>query len=509
MNKRIKSLMLCIVMVISMLVTAVPALAAPTDACTYTVRADKTSANPGDTITFTIYMKQVGNMLGLEGTLKIPSGLTYVANSGKIIDGTKTTIGWEDLDWTEETLIFDGSGTENYTGTGEIALMEFQCTVNSDASLMNYEVSIDGALAANESGDPKDVSVIPAIVHVHKYDQTAEDSTHLKTAATCTADAVYYKSCSCGANGAATFTKTGSALGHDYSKETETDTYLKTAASKCTEHNVYWYACSRCDANAKDDAAATDKFYTGTSTGAHSFTEKIEDDAHYVAGTGTDCSSVKKYYYDCAYCDLKGTATFDSTKFGPHNYATKWSSNADKHWHECSVCHDKKDEEAHTPGAAATETTAQKCTVCDYVIKAALGHTHNLTKVPAKAATCTEAGNVEYYKCSGCSKLFSDAAGTKEITADKTAVKATGHSYEWVVDKAATETEKGSKHEECKLCGDKKASVEIPATGTTTPDSPAAGDNGMKGLWIAIIAVTLLGAGGTVIIGKKKNSFAK
>ena len=43
--------------------------------------------------------------------------------------------------------------------------------------------------------------------------------------------------------------------------------------------------------------------------------------------------------------------------------------------------------------------------------------------------------------------------------------KATGHTYEWVIDKEATATEKGSKHEECKFCHDKKAAVEIPATG--------------------------------------------
>ncbi len=50
----------------------------------------------------------------------------------------------------------------------------------------------------------------------------------------------------------------------------------------------------------------------------------------------------------------------------------------------------------------------------------AVPHTHSLTKVDAKAATCTETGNVEYYKCS-CGKYFSDAAGTAEIT-DKTSV---------------------------------------------------------------------------------------
>ena len=53
-------------------------------------------------------------------------------------------------------------------------------------------------------------------------------------------------------------------------------------------------------------------------------------------------------------------------------------------------------------------------------------HTCTLTKVPAKAATCTEDGNIEYYQCSDptCGKLYKDAAGTKEITKDDIIIKA-------------------------------------------------------------------------------------
>lgn len=176
------------------------------------------------------------------------------------------------------------------------------------------------------------------------------------------------------------------------------------------------------------------------------------------------------------------------------------------------MCHDKKDQAAHTPGAPATETTPQKCTECDYIITAALGHTHSLTKVEANAPTCTEDGNIEYYTCSGCSKLFADATGNVEITADKTVDKATGHTYEWVIDKEATATEKGSKHEECKVCHDKKAAVEIPATGTPTdptpenPDSPQTGDNSMMPLWIALLFVSGAGVAGTTLYSRKRKS---
>ena len=89
--------------------------------------------------------------------------------------------------------------------------------------------------------------------------------------------------------------------------------------------------------------------------------------------------------------------------------------------------------------------------------------------------------------------------------------KATGHQYEWVIDKEATATEKGSKHEECKVCHDKKAAVEIPATGTPTdptkpenPDSPQTGDNSNMILWIVLLLASGLGVTGTVVYSKRK-----
>lgn len=58
-----------------------------------------------------------------------------------------------------------------------------------------------------------------------------------------------------------------------------------------------------------------------------------------------------------------------------HTWKTEWSTDAEGHWHECSVCGEKADEAVHIPGAEATDTTAQICTVCDYVITPAIGVT--------------------------------------------------------------------------------------------------------------------------------------
>ena len=207
-----------------------------------------------------------------------------------------------------------------------------------------------------------------------------------------------------------------------------------------------------------------------------------------------DCTNDAVYFKSCSCGEISTTETFTAagTQLG-HAWASNWSKDTDNHWKECSRCHEKKDEAAHDYGSDNI------CDTCGY--DNTVPHTHNLTLVPAKAPACTEKGNTAYYTCDGCDKWFEDATGASEIT-DKTSVilAATGHSasdwkydadnhwhecscgdkadkaahdFKWVVDKEATATQKGSKHEECKVCGYKKAAVEIPATGSTTkPTDP-------------------------------------
>ena len=327
------------------------------------------------------------------------------------------------------------------------------------------------------------------ILALHSFTAEVVDDKYAITPVTCDGAGTYYKSCPvCGASSKnwnnATFTV--SAHGHSYTKKVTSSDYLKTAAANCTQKNIYWYVCSYCNACAKDDPAASDKYYTGTTVGPHIYTEKIEDSAHYVAGSGANCQSAKQYYYDCAYCNQIGTSKWNSTTYGPHNYETVWSSNEAGHWHSCSLCDSKADEATHTPDrTAATETEPIKCTVCDYLIAPTIEHTHKLTLVAANPPTCTENGNIAYYMCSVCGKMFKYADGSVELTAEDIVDAAKDHNYEWVVDKQPTETEKGSKHEECTVCHDKKASVEIPPLGPQTEQLQ-----------------NLLNAGGTVVLDK-------
>ena len=197
-----------------------------------------------------------------------------------------------------------------------------------------------------------------------------------------------------------------------------------------------------------------------------------------------------------------------------HTYGTEWKSDAYKHWHECS-CGAKSEEAAHTASDWITDTAAtattdgtkhKECTVCGYTmatetIPATGGgeHTHSYG-----SEWKNDADN-HWHECS---------CGDK---ADKAA-----HDFKWVVDKEATATKKGSKHEECKVCGYQRPAVEIPATGSTTKptdptgsnpntgaESPKTGDNSNMILWIAVLFVSGFGVLGTVIYSKKKKEQAE
>ena len=161
--------------------------------------------------------------------------------------------------------------------------------------------------------------------------------------------------------------------------------------------------------------------------------------------TPADCTSNAVYFKSCSCGAISTTDTFVAmnTALG-HAYGSDWKYDSTNHWHECSRCHDKKDEAAHDYGSDNV------CDTCGYY--KTVPHTHNLTLVAAKAATCTTAGNSAYYTCDGCDKWFADATGSVEIT-DKTSVKipAPGHTAgtEWKSDDT-------NHWHECSRCHDKK-----------------------------------------------------
>ena len=137
-----------------------------------------------------------------------------------------------------------------------------------------------------------------------------------------------------------------------------------------------------------------------------------------------------------------------------HKYGTEWKYDETNHWHECE-CGNKADITAHTfkqiidKEATATEKGSkhEECTVCGYK-KAAVdipkidSHNHNYGTEWKYDETN------HWHEC--------ECGNKADITA---------HNFKWIVDRKATTTEKGSKHEECTVCGYKKTAVDIPAIG--------------------------------------------
>ena len=135
MNKRITSLLLCFVMAFAMLATAVPALAAPITSTQLKVIPDKTTASPGETITYTIIMGPVSDMGSMQMVLDIPTGLTYVENSAKLTDGLRTTLGFDTADWTEVSKMVNGvASAADYESATDTELAKFQCKVDDGAT---------------------------------------------------------------------------------------------------------------------------------------------------------------------------------------------------------------------------------------------------------------------------------------------------------------------------------------------------------------------------------------
>ena len=105
--------------------------------------------------------------------------------------------------------------------------------------------------------------------------------------------------------------------------------------------------------------------------------------------------------------------------------------------------------------ADGTETAeCDRCGKTDTREKAGSMLGHNAVKTEAKAATCTEDGNTEYWTCGTCGKYFSDADGKTEIILADTVISATGHTLTHTPAKAATCTEEGNtEYWTCDTCG--------------------------------------------------------
>ena len=345
-----------------------------------------------------------------------------------------------------------------------------------------------------------------------------------------------------------------------------------TKIADCKEEGVKTYTCTGCNGTKTEAIAKTTDHKYGNWIKANDTTHKHtcsvcskEETSNHTWNSGVvtkkaSCKEAGIKTYTCTACNATKTEsiakvtthTYDHAcdtdcnvcgviRTTTHNYKTSWSKDKTNHWHECSVCKDKKDVAAHTPGAEATETKAQTCTTCGYVIKAALGHAHKY------AATWTTDENSHWYVCSGCEEKGSYATHDFENACDKDCsicgyIRETEHKFAetWNTDannhwhecsgcglkqdEAAHEPgaeATAATAQTCTICGyeiapalggeETKEPTEStpatnPATDPTTPTDKTDPEGGNFPWWIIIVvaAVAVGGIVAVVVIKKKK-----
>ena len=356
-----------------------------------------------------------------------------------------------------------------------------------------------------------------AIPHTHTYDQEIQKPETLKSAADCTNDAVYFKSCSCGEiSTTETFTAAGTQLGHAWASDWSKDT------------DNHWKECSRCHEK-KDEAAHDYGSDNICDTCGYDKTVPHTHKLTLVPAKAPTCTEKgNTAYYTCDGCDKwfeDATGASEITNktsvilAATGHSVSDWKSDHTDHWKECTVVgcgviiEDSK--AAHTAGewiidTPATATTSgskhKECTVCSY--------TMTTETIPAT-------GGGEHTHSYGSDWKYDADNHWHECSCGDKADKA-AHDFKWVVDKEATATQKGSKHEECKVCGYKKAAVEILATGSTTKptdptqtnsntgaEGPKTGDNSNMILWIALLFISGGAVIGITVYSKKKKENAE
>ena len=194
----------------------------------------------------------------------------------------------------------------------------------------------------------------------------------------------------------------GEKLPHDFTAETVDAKYLKSAAT-CTEKAVYYKSCAVCGLSSEGTADEA-TFFSGNALDHDwgAWTQNSDEKTHTrickrdTSHTETEnCIDANKDH-KCDICDYIISECADDNKD-----------------HKCDYCGKKLTE--HTGGKATCKDKA-KCEVCgaEYGELDAKNHT-DLKHFPATAATKTTEGNIEYWYCEGCGKYYSDKDGTKEI----------------------------------------------------------------------------------------------
>ena len=383
MNKRITTLFLCLVMVAAMLVSAVPVFAEPSaqPPITFTIKADKTTAKPGDTITYQVIIGRVEKLQTAEFKLVIPDELEYTGGSSP--EGLAAKMNATTAEFTSSTMKFNLGGINYYTSTGDTLLATFTCKVKEGAAtgakpVVKVKEGEEFFFFADSEEKYYTINYDPngAAVTVAAAPKPATGITLNKSALTLTA-------------GSSDTSLTANVTPSD---STDTVAWSTNKPDVATVES----ATGKVTAVAPGEAIITAKAGTKTATCtvtvtcAHSDLRPVAEKASNCTEKGWDA------YKKCDLCgklfDMNGNLISEipyRALNNDHDFNTsEWGyKGADGHAHTCSRNAEHHDAvQAHTPDheGGATYDYAVKCSVCNYVIEPQLEAGNIRIEVPFK-----------------------------------------------------------------------------------------------------------------------------
>ena len=529
-------------LVVLMLVASL--LVVPVFAAHMSVSVSKSTVNRGDTITITVSTDTVENCTSGGFLLNYDTNVFEYAGGYALVSGFGSA-GVTDMAGNVSGYFMSlGNGVTVSGGLFQITLK-----VKDNAPYGSYTLSGQPSMSIqNAEGNTETIScsagsATVTVVCNHSYGDVTnlDENQHGKTCSNCGyaekedhqwgADKVILeatckeggqKQQTCGVCSATRTIDTAPTEDHKYEVWTNAnDAQHKTVCSVCQKENFADHDWKVTDTKAPDCKNEGSISYTCTGCWAtKTETIPVDTTAHrYGAAVRVDENEHSK---TCAICGDEQKET--------HGYQPHWSKDYTGHWHECAGCKDRIDVEGHTPGAAATETTAQLCIYCGYVIQPALGHKHNY----ATDWTIDEVGH--WYACSGCEEKDSYADHDFENACDPDCsvcgyTRETEHVFEeaWASDAQNHWhecTECGLKQDEaahepgaeatateaqtCTICAYELApamGVEDTTAPTESPDVTDPSDqdaSGATGILWAIAAVIAVAIAGVIVVMPKK-----
>lgn len=387
-------------------------------------------------------------------------------------------------------------GTRIIKTPGDVAIISFKIKENAPVGKYPLALTVDDSdvFVAVQGGGTQDVAytAVSGEIEVINCRHDGAKTTTPAKASTCTeqGNGAYVTCNLCGVVIEGSADKLPYA-DHNYVEKVDAK-YLVSEAT-CTAKAVYNKSCSACG------VANSEKFEAGEFA-AHVYDQEKVDDKYLAAEASC---VIKAVYYKSCVCGAASTE--DVFDYG--------EIDADNHIGETYV----DGYVAHTETEDGY-TGYEKCAGCDAVIKdgEVIAAGHIAVEVPAKDATCDEAGNTAHWGCELCDNIFGAETVTDAdiIEADSIVVEALGHKYgDWKVTKEATATEKGSKEKVCATCGDKVVE-EIPAIGAPATDdkvesnktdngdkAPATGD--VANIFVVVSMLMAIAAAAVVVLKKK------